>query len=201
MYTVFEAKIKSIVIKSEEERLVYAEVYSPLHVDSHGETMTADQIRKSAHNFLANGFVSQIDVGHNLKKSGCVVVESYIAKKGDADGFIEGSWVVGIYVSPDDIWEGIKKGDINGLSLYGRCMKTTVQAEVLQTKQMIGETEDSLVETIEKHSHEMTIAFDENDKIIPARTSAVLGHSHLIKSTTATEEENGHSHRITVVEN
>ena len=49
-----------IVIKSEDERLVYGEVYIPLHVDTQGEAMTAEEIRKMAHDFLMSGKVNRL---------------------------------------------------------------------------------------------------------------------------------------------
>ena len=83
-----------------------------MHVDTDGEAMTANEIQKMAHGFLAAGRTDKIDVGHNLKESGCVVVESFLARKGDADGFINGAWVLGVKVLPDELWEAVKTGEL-----------------------------------------------------------------------------------------
>ena len=37
---------KKLVIKSEEKRLVYGEVYAPLQIDTDGESMSAEEIEK-----------------------------------------------------------------------------------------------------------------------------------------------------------
>jgi len=82
---------KALVIKSEEERLVYGEVYSPLHVDTDGEAMTAAEIKKMAHHFLSSGRVNKIDVSHNLEESGAIVIESFLARKHEPDGYFDGA--------------------------------------------------------------------------------------------------------------
>lgn len=111
-----------LVIKSEDRRLVYGEVYAPLHIDTDKEAMTASEIEKMAHNFLSRGLTNKIDIGHNLQESGSVIVESFIARKNDPDGFIEGSWVIGVLV-PEDVWPAVKNGELNGFSFYGKVEK------------------------------------------------------------------------------
>lgn len=67
----------------DELRIVYGEVYAPDVIDSQGDTMSAAEIRKMAHHFLAEGRVKQIDVQHNNQVCGAKVVESFIAREGD----------------------------------------------------------------------------------------------------------------------
>lgn len=102
-----------------EKRLVYAEVYMPEIDDAHGHRMSAEEIEKMAHNFMANARTMMIDVNHdNQTNYGCAMVESFIARKGDPD-FIEGSWVACVFVGNDKIWEEIKKGKLTGFSFEG----------------------------------------------------------------------------------
>lgn len=192
----------SIVIKSDEKRLVYGEVYAPLHVDSQTDAMTAPEIEKMAHNFLMHRRVDKIDVSHNFTESGCLVVESFLARKGDPDGFVEGSWVLGVKVIPDVLWEQVKKGELNGFSFAGKPGgKNILNVTVTQTKKMVGETEKNTDDLVPPHDHTIDLLFDSNGRIIPTQTGESLGHTHVVRKATATEEEVGHSHRLILIEN
>lgn len=100
------------------KQIVYGTVYAPLTADSQGDWATAETIEKMAHDFSAKNRAGAIDVEHNQKPSGAVVVESFVARKGDQD-FLEGAWAMGIK-TPDNIWQLVKSGKITGLSMYGR---------------------------------------------------------------------------------
>lgn len=190
-----------IVIKSEEKRFVYGEVYAPLCIDTDGEAMTAPEIEKMAHNFLMNGLTNKIDVGHSYEESGCLVIESFIARKNDPDGFVTGAWVVGAKIIPDELWVSVKKGEINGFSFAGAVAKRTVQVEVSVAKKMSGETEKSAEGLLPAHLHDIDLQFDNDGNVVKGSTSDVLGHSHEILRTTATEMALDHSHRLILIEN
>ena len=109
-----------IVKMDAEKRLVYAEVYVPDVPDAHGHEMTAVEIEKMAHNFLANARTMMIDLNHdNDTGYGCAMVESFIARAGDPD-YVPGAWVACVFVGNDKIWKAIKDGDITGFSFEGR---------------------------------------------------------------------------------
>lgn len=99
-------------------QIVYGVVYAPLVADSQGDWASHESIEKMAHDFNSKNRANAIDVEHNQKPSGALVVESFIARKGDQD-FPEGSWSMGIK-TPDHIWQLVKTGRINGLSMFGR---------------------------------------------------------------------------------
>jgi hypothetical protein len=193
--------MSKIVIKSDEKRIVYGEVYAPYQVDTDGEAMLPEDIERMAHNFLASGRVNKIDVQHNLQESGCLVVESFIARKDDPDGFIEGAWVLGTKIIPDDLWDKVKKGEINGYSFYGPVTQVPVQAVVVATRRMLGKTEDSSDGLLPPHEHDLDIKFSKDDKVIPGLTGEALGHCHIVTRTTATEMEMEHAHRMVLIEN
>lgn len=193
---------KKIVIKSEDERLVFGEVYIPLHVDTDHEAMTAEEIKKMAHSFLSFGNVNKIDTNHNYIENGCVIAESFIARKNDPDSFIEGSWVLGVYVLPDDLWEGIKKGDLNGFSFGGEAQCVSVNAIVKVARKMKGETENSFSNSvIPLHSHKVNLCFDDNGIIINGKTEEAMGHIHTISKSSATNQFLDHNHRLILVNN
>lgn len=193
---------KKIVIKSDDQRFVLGEVYVPFHVDSQGESMTPGEIYKMAHNFLKFGNVNKIDVNHNYVESGCVLAESFIVRNdNDIDGFRKGAWVAGVYVLPDDLWEGVKKGDFNGFSFGGKAFSTTTKAVVRVVKRAIGETAESLNNAvIPTHFHDVSLVLDENGVVIDGVVCEYMNHTHEIKKISATEKTLEHNHRL-ILEN
>lgn len=190
-----------VVIKSEAERLVYGEVYAPLQVDTDEEAMTAEEIKKMAHGFLMDGFTSKIDVNHQQQESGCLIVESFLARKNDPDNFVEGSWVLGVKVLPDELWEAIQKGELNGFSFGGSApAKETITVLVSMTRRMVGSCEKSEDGgLLPPHDHSIDIEFDKDGTVTKGETSFDLGHKHSIQRTTATEKAMEHSHRLILI--
>jgi len=102
-----------------EKRLVYAEVYLPEVEDAHGHSMTAEEIEKMAHGFLKSRRTTAIDINHdNNVDYGCVMVESFIAQKGDPT-YMPGAWVGVVKVENDEIWRKVKEGELTGFSFEG----------------------------------------------------------------------------------
>lgn len=191
-----------VVIKSEERRLVYAEVYSPMRVDTDVEAMTADEIEKMAHAFLANGLTDKVDVQHDYEESGAVIVESFIARKNDPDGFVTGSWVVGAHIGPDDLWKAVKKGELNGFSFAAEVGRTEpVLVKVKAARRIVGETEENTDGVYPVHVHEIDLQMSPEGNIVPGLTKVAKGHVHPVAQATATKEELEHSHRLILIEN
>lgn len=196
-----QAVFRKVVIKSDEQRLVYGEVYSPLHIDTDGEAMTAESIQKMAHSFVADGLTDKVDVQHNYEESGCLVVESFIARKDDPDGFLEGSWVLGVKIT-EDLWPEVKKGELNGFSFAGNAKQVPVEAKVTTARRLVGDTEKSESGgLIPEHFHGVMIEFDDAGRIVPGESGEAVGHSHKILYATATEKTLEHSHRLIIIDN
>ncbi len=193
--------VPRVVIKSDDDHFVLAEIYSPLHIDTDGEAMTAEEIRKMAYRFLSEGRTKKIDLQHNRQESGCVMVESFIARDNDPDGFIKDSWVGGLIIPAGEIWDKVKKGELNGFSFFGEVRKVPVTAKVTVTRKMVGETEDSIEGVLPVHSHGMSVMFSEDGRVEPGWTEEFLDHRHRIQKATATDVEWEHGHRIILVEN
>lgn len=103
----------------DEKKLLYGVVYEPNVEDAHGDFMTADEIEKTAHEFLQ--YYRNIDTEHNLMAGAGVVVESYITPISMNIGGNEikaGSWVL-VTKADDDIWDSWKAGEITGYSMFG----------------------------------------------------------------------------------
>lgn len=172
-------------------QLVYAEVYSPMSLDTGDEFMRADEIEAMAHRFMAEQRMYQIDVEHNRELVDAVVVESFIARAGDPL-FTEGAWVVCIHIRSTELWGQVLSGDINGLSMDAMVVKENTQIELEVPEYLKGVTSED-----GGHSHEYTVRFDDEGNFLGGETNVVNGHSHKIVRGTATQIAGSppHSHR------
>ena len=123
--------IFSVIKAAHEERTVTGAVLVPDKVDSHGDLIPMDVIRKTALDF---GFrlndappaeeTAKAGVQHtDFTKTDVIrVVENYLAPVTfDMDGveIPEGTWVVTMKVLDDATWEKVKSGEITGFSVAG----------------------------------------------------------------------------------
>lgn len=180
-------------------QIVWGEVYIPDMPDSDGDFMTVEGIREMSYNFMrksVDGRLGNIDVRHNNKiVKGCSVVESFIARKTDPDGFIEGAWVAGVHVPDEETWAAIEKGDLNGFSMEALVKKVPVDIEfdlppVIAGKTMKHEEGDAV------HEHDFYVSYAEDGTFLGGRTNIVKGHFHEIRRGTVTEESAGHRHKF-----
>ncbi|MEH6967894.1 XkdF-like putative serine protease domain-containing protein [Bacillus velezensis] len=116
----FEKKVQVFTkSESDEQKLVYGIVYEPDVPDAHGDYMTAEEIEKAAHGFLADA--RNIDTNHNFEGGAGEVVESYVAPDDFEIGnavIRKGSWVL-VTKASDEVWDQIKAGIITGYSMAG----------------------------------------------------------------------------------
>ncbi|PFK34399.1 XkdF-like putative serine protease domain-containing protein [Bacillus cereus] len=109
------------ILKTEDEKqLVTGVVYEPDVEDSHGDTMTAEEIEKAAYTFMEN--YQHIDKQHDEIAGKGTVVENWIAKSDMTVGEQEvkaGTWLMTVRVDDTDTWEEIKKGEVTGFSMGG----------------------------------------------------------------------------------
>jgi hypothetical protein len=182
-----------------EKQLVYGEVYVPYMPDSQGDFMTPEEIERIAHGFIKKGAVSAIDTEHSQKRNGSYVVESFIARKGDPE-FLEGSWVLGVHIPSKETWSLIKRGEINGFSMYGtgRREKRTVELEIPDDGMVFGKTAANTTDP--HHVHVFALDFDESGQFTGGETDSVGGHSHQISKGTATDTVEGHNHRFSLLD-
>lgn len=125
-------KSEDICVKSEdvEKQLIYGIVYSPDKLDADGEFMSADDIEKAAHGFLAE--FRNIDGEHDFVTKCGVPVESYIVPEEMTIGervVKKGSWLL-VVKATNDAWESVKKGEFTGFSLAGKTIRKNVEVEV-----------------------------------------------------------------------
>jgi hypothetical protein len=193
---------KSVKDLDPEWHYVYGPVYIPLQVDVDGETMTATDIMQLAHDFIANGLVSKIDIMHDKIPSGAQVVESYLTKEGDPDGFPPGTWILGTRIPADsDAWDKVEKGELNGYSFNAMVQKIPQVVAVDIAKIVTGTTYDGDhgESGVPTHRHNFYVEFNDKGRVIVGATDmSDDGHFHQILGTVVTEEAAGHSHRFEV---
>ncbi|MDH3729576.1 MAG: XkdF-like putative serine protease domain-containing protein [Acidimicrobiia bacterium] len=102
------------------QQIAYAENYRPWEVDLQGEYATEAEVEAMGHGFLERkGQGGEMHARWTMPdgKPAGVVVESFIARRGDPD-FTAGSWVTGIKFA-DPVWERIQSGEYIGTSIGG----------------------------------------------------------------------------------
>jgi len=179
----------------EWERVAYAEVLIPETPNSHSDYWTKEGIREAMYEFAKKGF--GIDLDHdNIDRSGDIkVVESFIARANDPD-FIEGSWVVGVYIGDENIWQDVLNGSLNGYSYEALVsfLPATMTVEDDGIRQ--GVTEPS---TEDGHVHGFLLMVDDEGYVLQGGTDEVNGHSHTISGSVVTDDADGHNHRYNSV--
>ena len=121
------------IIKADtESHYVTGIVYEPMTEDTDGEFMTAEEIRKAAYFYVKNS--ESVDIQHSFEpERSCSVVESWIAKADFSLGgqdVKEGTWLMTVEVTNDDLWEKIQKGEITGFSMGGVCMSSEEEVDL-----------------------------------------------------------------------
>lgn len=134
----FEMQVRVIRKADDPQRILCGIVYEPDEVDTHGDFMTAEQIEKSAHEFLAR--YRQVDSDHNLIPGAGVVAESYIARCDQEIGgqtVKKGTWIL-VTKATDEIWERYLDGSITGYSMFGFARETKEASAEPEPKSWIG---------------------------------------------------------------
>jgi hypothetical protein len=110
------------IVKTDDERMVaYGIVYAPDQEDAHGDTASADTIRKACYEFMREGRLKNIDTEHSFTNESAYVCECWLVRKGDElfPSEPEGAWAVGIRIGDPDLWKQLKSGELTGISLAG----------------------------------------------------------------------------------
>lgn len=119
----------SPIVKSlnEEKRLATFLVLEPQDddfttTDLHGDWYNADTVEDACHSF--NRFCRKANLFHLVDTTSFEFVESYITESEITVGeevIKKGSWLAKIYVTKSEsgnlVWESIKSGEFNGLSV------------------------------------------------------------------------------------
>lgn len=98
-------------------------VLIPDEVDLNGDVITAEEIEKTAHEFVTNLKDKEINIDHGVENiEEAQIVESYILPVdidyGDGDPVPKGSWAIGIKLS-DELYQKALDGEFIGVSMEG----------------------------------------------------------------------------------
>ena len=120
------------ITKAVDEELKQATfiVMVPDEVDAHGDTTTEDEVRKACHNF--NKYSMKANLFHLVETSTFEFCESYCCPTDFVlgDKFVKkGTWLATVQALDDNLWELIKSGDINGLSIGALAAVETIEEE------------------------------------------------------------------------
>jgi DNA adenine methylase len=108
-----------------DERFVLGVVLVPEDVDAQGDIYSAQEVRNTAHLFMEEyrglGLMHRHRVNDQVK-----IVESYVAP-GDFEiagqSIRKGTWLLGVRVLSDALWEQVKDGTLGGFSIGGSARK------------------------------------------------------------------------------
>lgn len=185
--------------EQEFQKVAFAEVLVPNEVNVFGDIHTPEGVREFAYKFMMAGIGTNvgIDINHdNVDVYGEVyVVESFIAREDDKE-FIPGSWVVGIFVESDIIWQKILDGELNGFSYEALVNFQPVLVEVPDNDTVTGMTE---ADVYDGHTHAFVVILDNDGRVVEGSTSFDHGHSHDITEHSVTKESSSHKHRFNVI--
>lgn len=99
-------------------------VLEPDTVDRNGDSISADEIVKTAHEFVLNLQKKAINFNHEdgTDTAEVKVVESWIAPaivETDGGEIKAGSWIVALKFFSDDLWDSFLAGEFTGVSMEG----------------------------------------------------------------------------------
>lgn len=189
---------RKFVVRSDTkwERVAFAEVLVPEVRNVAGDWWSREAIVAAAYMFMEQGFKLDLEHDNEDYTGQWFVVESFVARPGDPD-FIEGSWVVGVRVYNDDIWNKILSGEINGFSYEAMIYYLTGEVTTDDDFVRQGTTEPDV--TGDFHTHDFAVMVDENNRPVRGGTTVDNGHYHDILVHSITEESAGHRHRYNLI--
>ena len=121
----------------QEKRMAMFVVLEPQEgettTDLHGDTYTEEEIEKACNNF--NTYCNKANIFHAVETESAKIVQSYIApadfKLDDGREITKGSWLQWYHFpegneTSDLLWEGVKSGEINGVSIGAKATVETL---------------------------------------------------------------------------
>ena len=102
----------------------------PDSTDLHGDNTSTTEVMKACHNF--NSFSMKANLFHLVETDTFSIVESYIAPTEFILGekvVKAGTWLVNLQVHDSTVWELIKSGQINGVSIGALASVQTIEED------------------------------------------------------------------------
>jgi hypothetical protein len=119
------ARVITKVCKTVEERYVLGIVLEPETADSQGDIYSHDEVRKAAHDYMENA--GALGKQHSEIVTGKIrILETFVAPADfevDGESITKGTWIMGVRIADDDLWEAVKKGSFTGFSIGGQAYR------------------------------------------------------------------------------
>ena len=180
------------------ERIVFGEVLIPDEPNVFGDFHTRQSVREFAYGFMLNGFGINHEHDNPDISDEVSIIETFIAREGDPT-FIVGSWVLGVFVGKDEVWQAILDGEVNGFSYEAMVKFFALDLIVPNETTRYGVTEPALTDG---HQHGFFVLLDRDGRVITGGTTFVNGHAHPISQHTFTDEggADAHTHIFNVIQ-
>ena len=143
-----EQKELSFSLDNEKMELIGAAMIPNLKIFRKDESgngyevfFSKDTIRKTAQIFFSKGFQGNLNISHSATPANSYVFQSYIVdnEKGiNSPSSIDapdGSWVIGVKVQDEAVWNDIKSGKVKGFSVEGLFNLTPAKIKQEHSKQ------------------------------------------------------------------
>ena len=137
MKKTLQQKSEVSVIKSVNEELKQAlfVVLEPQNDDGttndlHHDWYSAEEVRKACENF--NKFSGKANLFHLIETEDFSIIESYITPCDlilNDELVKEGTWLAKCQFHTDGLWDGVKSGELNGLSIQARASVEYLEEE------------------------------------------------------------------------
>jgi hypothetical protein len=111
-------KVQVAKALNEELKQVTYVAMLPDSTDLHGDYTSAEEVRKAKESF--NSSLQRANLFHMAMTDTFEVIESYIAPADmvlNSQAVTKGTWLMTLQVKDDNLWELIKSGQINGISI------------------------------------------------------------------------------------
>ena len=108
------------VAEGDEKRTVFGVVLEPEEFDSHRDIYSADEVEKTAWNFMESH--QNFGLMHKQIMKEIVPLESYLAPVDfelNGTKIKKGTWLLRVKVKSDQIWKDVKSGKLTGFSIGG----------------------------------------------------------------------------------
>jgi hypothetical protein len=103
----------------------------------------SETVEKCAHLYLKKNLQHNTTLEHQFSVMGCPVVESWVIE-GEQDKAYHfglsapvGSWIVGLNVTDDEIWNEVKEGNVKGFSIEGHFQEVAVSMSAVSLEDQI----------------------------------------------------------------
>lgn len=181
------------------ERVAWAEVLVPDTPNTWADMYSRQAIIDFRDEYMRSNY--GLDVEHDrvdVRNELYYVVESFIARDDDPD-FIPGSWVIGVKVIDDALWQDILDGKLNGFSFDAEVFMEPINLLYDDASERLVRTGVTEPDPFDGHTHTFLVVLGPLNKVISGSTGETDGHSHPLTAHTITGEAASHTHRYQVV--